>query len=107
MSVTQLLGILFLLAGTTTSRRVFETLYEWNLLNFEIPYGANFIPENNLFTGIEVYWDRIFLALPNLKAGVPATLSWLPRPEQPGALFLGQSPALKVSHTYQGDVKFI
>ncbi|KAJ9577613.1 hypothetical protein L9F63_005800 [Diploptera punctata] len=94
MTVASVLSLVLLLTGTTTSRRVFETLYEWNLINFDLPYGS-FVPENNLFTGLEIYWDRIFLALPNLKSGVPATLAWLPRPDQPGAAFIGQSPALQ------------
>ena len=105
MSVTPLLALVLLLAGTTTSRRVFETLYEWNFINFDLPYGS-FVPENNLFTGLEIYWDRIFLALPNLKSGVPASLTWLPRPDQPGAAFVGQSPALQVSHSVkEGDLQ--
>ncbi|PSN37919.1 hypothetical protein C0J52_12242 [Blattella germanica] len=94
MSIRLFLATVLLLAGSATSRQVFETLYEWNLLNYDLPQGS-YVPESNLFTGLEIYWDRIFLALPNLRSGVPATLTWLPRPDRAGASYYQQSPALQ------------
>lgn len=71
----------------------FRTWYNWNVLDFEYPteeerYEAlesgEFIPENNLPLGVEVYKDRLFVTMPKWKPGVPATLAVLPRiPEEP------------------------
>lgn len=46
--------------------------------------------ENTLFTGLEVTPDRIFLSMPRLREGVPATLATIPR----GAP-LGSNPILR------------
>lgn len=71
----------------------FKTLYRWKQLDFY--YGSEhekelaielgeFVPENNLPLGIEVYEDRIFVAMPKWKDGVPATLGTIPRfPTEP------------------------
>jgi hypothetical protein len=99
MTGTVVLALVSLLTGAVTSRQTFETLYEWNLLNYDLP-ADSYIPQNNLFTGLEVTSDRIFLALPNLRSGLPATLTWLPRPEHPVAAYTGKSPPLQVlNHT--------
>lgn len=73
-----------------------EVIHQWNLLNFDLPFDypvqGGYIPENNVFTGIEIGWDRIFLAIPRLRAGVPATLTWVPRKSSGEQ----SSPALQV-----------
>ncbi|XP_069685295.1 dopaminechrome tautomerase [Periplaneta americana] len=94
MSAALVLTLASLLAGATVGEQIFETLYEWNLLSYDLPANG-YVPQNNLFTGLEVYWDRIFLALPNLRSGVPATLTWLPRPDSPQASYIDKSPALQ------------
>lgn len=35
-------------------------------------------------TGIEIIPDRVFVATPRLRPGVPAVLSWFPRSNRPG-----------------------
>ncbi|CAG9773982.1 unnamed protein product [Ceutorhynchus assimilis] len=66
----------------------FKTWYRWKTLDFYYPTEeekfeaiakGDFVPENNLPLGIEVYKDRIFLSMPKWKAGVPVTLAQLPR----------------------------
>ncbi|KAF7262847.1 hypothetical protein GWI33_003987 [Rhynchophorus ferrugineus] len=66
----------------------FKTWYRWKVLDFDYPtnyereesiLNKEYIPENNLPLGIEVYKDRIFLSMPKWKAGVPVTLAQLPR----------------------------
>lgn len=42
-------------------------------------------PENTIFTGLEVTEDRIFLAMPRLRVGVPATLATIPRKSPAGS----------------------
>jgi hypothetical protein len=103
MCTTLVLTLVSLLAGVTTSQQNIETLYEWTFLSYDLP-ADSYIPQNNLFTGLEVTSDRIFLALPNLRSGVPATLTWLPRPDHPAAAYSGKSPPLQVHrNTAQAD----
>ncbi|XP_058451836.1 major royal jelly protein 1 [Malaya genurostris] len=72
-----------------------ETVKQWSLLSYNFPwdYPASnkefYNPENIVATGIEVGYDRIFIATPRLFSGVPATLSSIPRGNQ------GDSPALQ------------
>uniref|UniRef100_A0A182PSS9 Bee-milk protein n=1 Tax=Anopheles epiroticus TaxID=199890 RepID=A0A182PSS9_9DIPT len=72
-----------------------ETVKQWSLLNYDFPWDypvANtdfYNPENVVATGIEVGYDRIFLATPRLFSGVPATLSSISRQTY------GDSPTLK------------
>lgn len=74
-----------------------ETIAQWPLLDFALPYDRSFLenfrPENVVPTGIEIAWHRIFVATPRLRAGVPATLSFIPRDIPPGS-----SPQLQVIH---------
>ncbi|XP_017778768.1 PREDICTED: protein yellow-like [Nicrophorus vespilloides] len=59
-----------------------EILNEWNLLDFNFPdyeFIKNFKPENTVFTGLEITDDRLILAMPRLRAGIPATLASIPR----------------------------
>lgn len=60
-----------------------ETIAQWKLLEFNLPYDEGFInnirPENIVPTGLEVAWHRVFISVPRLRAGVPATLNFFPR----------------------------
>ncbi|CAG9812798.1 unnamed protein product [Phaedon cochleariae] len=70
-----------------------DVINQWNLLDFDLPYHydyRDYRAENTLFTGLEVTDDRLFLATPRLRAGVPATLSTVPRNTPPGS-----SPVLR------------
>uniref|UniRef100_A0A182PF68 Bee-milk protein n=1 Tax=Anopheles epiroticus TaxID=199890 RepID=A0A182PF68_9DIPT len=72
-----------------------EVVKQWNLLNFNFPWdypAANkefYNPENVVATGLEVGYDRIFIATPRLFSGVPATVSSIPRGTN------GDSPVLQ------------
>lgn len=66
----------------------FKTWYYWDTLDFAYPTeverelaiaNKEFIPENNLPLGLEIYGDRIFVSMPKWKPGVPATLAVIPR----------------------------
>ncbi|XP_058808632.1 protein yellow-like [Phymastichus coffea] len=89
-----LLFLLSLLVASTCSADVLETIAQWPLLEFAFPYDPAFLdlfqPENVVPTGLEVGWHRIFVATPRLRAGVPATLGFVPR-DMP----LGSSPHLQ------------
>ncbi|XP_076243470.1 dopaminechrome tautomerase [Calliopsis andreniformis] len=60
-----------------------ETIAQWPLIDFALPYDRAFLdqyrPENVVPTGIEVAWDKIFISIPRLRAGVPSTLNYIPR----------------------------
>ncbi|XP_072393945.1 dopaminechrome tautomerase [Diabrotica undecimpunctata] len=59
-----------------------DVVNQWNFLDFDLPFNFDYRdikPENTLFTGLEVTADRLFLAMPRLRAGVPATLATIPR----------------------------
>ncbi|XP_046470643.1 dopaminechrome tautomerase [Neodiprion pinetum] len=66
-----------------------EVIAQWPLMDFALPYDRgfldNFRPENVVPTGIEIAWHRIFIATPRLRAGIPATLSFIPRDIPPGS----------------------
>lgn len=87
---------LLLLAAIAVRSETMETINQWNLLEFDLPYDNNLIsmfrPENTVFTGLEIAQDRLFLAMPRLREGVPATLASIPRHTPPGS-----SPVLSVS----------
>jgi hypothetical protein len=97
MSVISILTLIALVAGSATSQHYIDVLYEWSLLSYDLP-ADSYTPQNNLFTGLEVTSDRIFLALPNLRNGTPASLTWLPRPDRPTAAYVGKSPPLQVQN---------
>ncbi|VEN35137.1 unnamed protein product [Callosobruchus maculatus] len=71
----------------------FKIWYHWSQLDFAylssddreraIRHG-DFIPENNLPLGLEVWRDRLFVTMPKWRTGVPASLTVIPRvPREP------------------------
>ncbi|XP_055588301.1 major royal jelly protein 1-like [Uranotaenia lowii] len=88
------LANLLWLAGSQLAPKL-ETIKQWNLLSYNFPWDYPssskefYNPENVVATGIEVGFDRIFIATPRLFSGVPATLSTIPRGTQ------GDSPVLQ------------
>ncbi|XP_012269406.2 protein yellow [Athalia rosae] len=77
-----------------------ETIAQWQLLDYAFPYDPTYLgsfrPENVVPTGIEVAWHRIFVATPRLRAGVPATISFIPR-DVPA----GSSPQLQAFPSWE------
>lgn len=60
--------------------------FEWKQVDFEYPSNEarqeaidnrDFVPENNLPLGLEVYGDRLFITLPRWKSGVAASLTYI------------------------------
>lgn len=65
----------------------FQTVYSWKQLDYAFPSESDrrraieskqFIQENNLPLGLEIYKDRVFVTMPKWKQGIPATLAVLP-----------------------------
>ncbi|CAG4983135.1 unnamed protein product [Colias eurytheme] len=70
-----------------THREQFRVIYEWHSIDFiwESPEdreaslnNSNYIPQNVLISGINYYGDNIYLTLPRMLSGVPATLAMIP-----------------------------
>lgn len=93
---------ILLCACLATASASLEVVNQWNLMQFDFPPDPvlleKFQPENTVPTGLEIGWDKLYLGLPRLRAGVPATLAWVPRSLPPGV-----SPVLQVipSSTYK------
>uniref|UniRef100_S4NXS5 Yellow-b n=1 Tax=Pararge aegeria TaxID=116150 RepID=S4NXS5_9NEOP len=68
-------------------REQFRVIYEWRTVDFEwespkdretFLNTSRYIPQNVLISGINFYKDNIFLTLPRMLDGVPATLAYIP-----------------------------
>ncbi|XP_063825041.1 protein yellow-like [Ostrinia nubilalis] len=68
-------------------REQFRVIYEWNSIDFEwrspedreTSLNTNrYIPQNVLISGINFYGENLFLTLPRMLEGVPATLATIP-----------------------------
>ncbi|KAG7302730.1 hypothetical protein JYU34_012685 [Plutella xylostella] len=68
-------------------REQFRVIYEWNAIDFEWPSpetrdeylnSSRYIPRNVLISGINYYGDSLFLTVPRMLGGVPATLATVP-----------------------------
>lgn len=65
----------------------FKTVYHWKQLDYDFPSEYDrrraidrkeFIQENNLPLGLEIYKDKLFVTMPKWKEGIPVTLAVLP-----------------------------
>lgn len=70
-------AILLIIMGSQETKANLQELYSWNVLDFyytghqkiEAILKEDFIPENNLPVGIEVWEDKIFVTVPRWKPG--------------------------------------
>lgn len=95
------LALLFLCVAAAQRPELneFKEVYMWNQLDFQWPDAsarlralsdARFQPVNCALSGVRAWRDRLYVTLPRLLPGVPATLASLPAASPPGAY----SPAL-------------
>lgn len=65
-----------------------ELVYAWPTIDFEFDnidardkaiFEGDYIAENNLPLGLEVWRDKVFITLPKWKTGIPVTLATVPR----------------------------
>lgn len=63
-----------------------QVAYQWKQLDFDYSNESDrqaaidskeFIPENNIPVGLEVFGDRLFITVPRWKPGVPASLNYV------------------------------
>ncbi|KAI5739399.1 hypothetical protein M8J77_018863 [Diaphorina citri] len=64
-----------------------QQVFQWRALDFEYPseeirqyakFTKDFVPENNLPVGIEVWRNKLFVTVPRWEDGVPSTLNYIP-----------------------------
>ncbi|XP_077301270.1 dopaminechrome tautomerase-like [Arctopsyche grandis] len=74
-------GVLLVLASSCQG--VLQEIVQWNLLSYNFPsntaHKGNFRPENTVLTGLDIGYDRLFVAAPRLRPGVPATMATISR----------------------------
>jgi hypothetical protein len=77
---------LMVMATTVAAFDNFKVAFQWKQIDFEYPRRVikerqaaiknhSFIAENIIPMGIECYKNRLFITLPRLKNGVPASLA--------------------------------
>ncbi|KMQ98416.1 protein yellow [Lasius niger] len=63
-------------------------MYAWSTIDFEFDsieardnaiFDGDYVAENNLPLGLDVWRDKIFITLPKWKSGIPVTLATVPR----------------------------
>nr|ATU83035.1 secreted hypothetical protein [Pristhesancus plagipennis] len=76
-------GALLLAAILAIVSSELEVMFQWNLINWDMPFNY---PLSTPYTGrttiansVEIGWDRIFLTLPRIWSGNPASLAVVPR----------------------------
>uniref|UniRef100_A0A8D9ERL0 Protein yellow n=1 Tax=Cacopsylla melanoneura TaxID=428564 RepID=A0A8D9ERL0_9HEMI len=64
-----------------------QQVFQWQALDYEYPteemrqyakFHKDFIPENNLPVGIELWQNKLFVTVPRWEDGVPSTLNYIP-----------------------------
>lgn len=77
----------------TPNDRQFRVVYEWNTINFAFPserdrveasYRGDYIAQNNIISDVKPYANRLYLSLPRMLPGVPATLGFVIAPNNNG-----------------------
>lgn len=85
MAPLALIGAIAFLALVAANDNL-RVAFEWKQLDFAFPSpearqeaidSREFVPENNLPLGLEVYGDRLFITVPRWKSGVPASLTYI------------------------------
>ncbi|XP_008470212.1 protein yellow-like [Diaphorina citri] len=79
--------LLFTAVSLGHSLEKLQQVFQWRALDFEYPseeirqyakFTKDFVPENNLPVGIEVWRNKLFVTVPRWEDGVPSTLNYIP-----------------------------
>ena len=66
-------------------------MYAWSTIDYTYDsieardsaiYDGDFVAENNLPLGLEIWRDKVFITLPKWKEGIPVTLATVPKPSK-------------------------
>lgn len=83
----------FPLPEVTPEERQFRVVYEWSTVGFAYRsdneranaiYLNHYIPRNNLISDVKAFANRLYLTVPRMLPGVPATLGWIVSPNNNG-----------------------
>ncbi|XP_063701407.1 protein yellow-like [Culicoides brevitarsis] len=73
--------------------RQFRVVYEWKVLDFAYPsesarvaalYEGAYIPQNNIISDVKPFANRLYVTVPRMLNGVPATLGYIVSPHNNG-----------------------
>lgn len=77
----------------SVEERQFKVVYEWQTLSFayrsqeerdNAMYSGAYIPRNNLISDVKAFANRLYVTVPRMLPGVPATLGWIIAPDDNG-----------------------
>ncbi|XP_014247785.1 protein yellow-like isoform X2 [Cimex lectularius] len=75
-----------LLLGLSYVAGELEIMYQWTLAKFDTPFNyppnTKYRADTTFINSVEVGWDRVFVTLPRIWSGNPASLAWVPRPRK-------------------------
>lgn len=83
----------FPLPEATPEERQFKVVYEWETISYAYIsdvdrataiYSNQYIPQNNLISDVKAFANRLYLTMPRMLPGVPATLGWVVAPNENG-----------------------
>lgn len=86
MAVVLLVLRALLLAKLAIAMDNLRVAYQWKMVDFDFKseedrrraiQAGEFVPENNLPLGLEVFGDRLFVTVPRWKDGVAASLTYI------------------------------
>lgn len=72
-----------------------RTVYSWNNVEYDFPITVNpdaltsdgeYIPENNVPLGMEIWEDKIFITVPRWKNGVASNLNYISKNDTSGII---------------------
>lgn len=81
-----LVGVILLYLRPAFGNDNLRVAYQWNQIDFEFPSEADraeairsgdYVAENVIPVGLEVYKKRLFVTLPRWKTGIPASLAYI------------------------------
>ncbi|XP_037926247.1 protein yellow-like [Hermetia illucens] len=79
--------------SVSPSDRQFRVAYEWNVIDYAYPSEihrsralqvGDYIPTNVLISDVKAFANRLYVTMPRMLPGVPATLGWIISPDNNG-----------------------
>lgn len=70
-----------------------KTIYSWNVIEYNFPNdnirntlisNGDYIEENNMPNGMQIWNDKVFITIPRWKNGVPSNLNFFLKNDESG-----------------------
>ncbi|XP_046682918.1 protein yellow [Homalodisca vitripennis] len=106
------LSVLVAAAVAGYADAVLKQVFHWRKLDFQYPDEASrnaaissgeFVPENNLPLGLEVWKEKLFITIPRWKSGIPASLTYLDVTDSDNSPALRPYPDWASHKIYEND----